>query len=96
MGYERFLSLCIWWCSVVAPVVAIYLVFAYGVEPPTWSGYITLFAVVAWPITAVWGLIRGVIAYQEEHDALGLFLSGTSAAVIVFILVLLFAKGVLG
>jgi len=33
----------------------------------------------------------GVIAYQDEHDALGLFLSGASAAGLVLILVLLFA-----
>jgi len=92
MTYERFISLSVWVCSVLAPVAAVILVFAYRVEPPTWSAYITVFAVLAWVITAPWGLIRGVIAYQEEGDALGLFLSGASAGALVFTLVLLFAK----
>jgi len=70
MTYERFISLSVWVCSVLAPVAAVILVFAYRVEPPTWSAYITVFAVLAWVITAPWGLIRGVIAYQEEGDAL--------------------------
>jgi len=89
IGYERFLSLCVWVCSVLAPLVVVILVFACGVEPPTWSAYVTVAAAFVWIITAPWGLIRGVIAYQEERDALGLFLSGASAAVLVLILVLL-------
>ena len=96
MTYERYVSLSVWACSAVAPLVAACLIVAYGVEPPDWSGYVTLAAIVTWLITAPWGVVRGVTAYQDERRVGGLLVSGASLAAIVLLVILLFAKGILG
>jgi hypothetical membrane protein len=96
MPYERSVSICIWAFSAVSPVIALALVGAYGAEPPNWSAYLTVLAIVTWFVTAPWGVIRGIEAYVDERRWLGLLVSGASLAAIVLILLVALAKGVLG
>jgi hypothetical protein len=96
MTNEHLMALAVWTCSVVSPAVAFILIFAYGVEPPDWSAWVTIAAICTWLITMPWGILAGVTASVEERRWGGLAASGASAGVLVAIVIVYFLKGVLG